>query len=109
MTKASEIIKQVWIHETETSDGWKQDIVHCESDHLERMEWSDGFEHYVEYSVFEKLLEENKKLRKASKKLIKALKYYSETGRHFGSNDGGNMADKAIDEYRVTVDNKDVK
>lgn len=40
--------------------------------------------------------EEIDKLKAENKRLREALKYYSETGRHFGSNDGGKVADIAL-------------
>jgi hypothetical protein len=38
----------IWVHETDTSDGWKTDIVYSLAEHLERKEWSDGFTQYRE-------------------------------------------------------------
>lgn len=40
--------RDLWIHETETSEGWKTDYVYDLKEHEQRKEWSDGFTHYRE-------------------------------------------------------------
>lgn len=46
-------MKKIYIHHTDTSEGWKTDVIYNEAEHKERITWSDGHEIYVSLKDYE--------------------------------------------------------
>lgn len=104
---SEKFLDYVWIHDTETSDGWKTDVIYSFAQHKEFQKYSDGFAQYVHLENFKKEQKEHKDCLALYHKADKVIQILLKTLERISSQDyRGNRPKDAIEAEVAVFDAK---